>query len=235
MDIVAEIVRSLEEDIARLAPGDRIPSEHDLMTRFGATRASVRRAIEVLESRFLVRRSQGAGTFVNRRIDLVLAPDRAPSLHEAVAASGSVARTFVIGTERRAAPEDIAARLGAAAGAELTRLTRLGYIDDDPATCGEEWLAPGALDVADLHLKTVESLTEVLRASGADPVRARSRVSTAFAPPEVAERFTARDPVPVWHIETLTTDGRGGRPLMFSRAWTRQDRVRVVVEYEPVP
>ncbi len=232
MDTVGEIARSLEEQVSRLEPGDRLPSEHTLMTRFGATRSAVRRAIDALESRFLVRRSQGAGTFVNRRIDLVLSPAKAPSLHEAVAAAGSEARSFVIDSDDLAAPDGVASRLGVAPGREVTRIVRLAYIDDDPATCAEEWFAPGALDVVGMRLSATPSIVQALREVGADPVRAHSRVSTAFAPPEAAARFMAGESVPVWHIETLTTDGRGGDPLMFSRSWVRQDRVRVVVEYE---
>lgn len=233
MDTVGEIARSLEEQVSRLEPGGRLPSEHALMRHFGATRSAVRRAIDVLETRFLVRRSQGSGTFVNRRIDLVLSPSKAPSLHEAVSAAGSEARTFVIESDDRPAPAGVAGRFGIPPGAEITRIARLSYVDDDPTTCAEEWFAPGALDVVGARLSATPSIVQALRDVGADPVRAHSRVSTAFAPEHVAERFMAGDLVPVWHIETLTTDGHGGSPLMFSRSWMRQDRVRVVVEYEP--
>lgn len=230
MDVVAEITCALEREVRDLPAGARLPSEHALMGRFGATRSAVRRAIEALERRYLVRRSQGAGTFVNRRIDYVISPERTPSLHETVEAAGSVCRTFVVDMAPHTPPRRVAEMIGTDPDAQLTRIIRVGYIDDEPSTYGEEWLAPGVLDVADVRLRAVESLAAVLRADGREPVRTWARASAEFAPEDVADRFGIAGPVPVWRLETLSSDGHGGSPVLFSRSWQRQDRVRVVVE-----
>lgn len=47
----------------------RIPTEPELCQRFGVSRVTVRRAVSDLEDMGLVRRQQGAGTFVTRRRD----------------------------------------------------------------------------------------------------------------------------------------------------------------------
>lgn len=47
----------------------RIPTEPELCERFGVSRVTVRRAVSDLEVMGLVRRQQGAGTFVTRRRD----------------------------------------------------------------------------------------------------------------------------------------------------------------------
>lgn len=228
-EVVGEIVEALERDMARMSPGERLPSEHALMRRFGATRAAVRRAIEHLERRYLVRRSQGAGTFVNRRIDYLLSTWHAPSMHETVTAAGAVARTFLLDVADREAPPDVADRLEAHR-APCVNLIRLGYIDGDAATYAQEWLAPGVLDEAALRLRAVESLVATLRDAGYDPSRTWSRVSPEFAPTQVEERLGTAPPTATWCVESLTRDGADGRPLLFSRSWLRQDRVRVVVE-----
>jgi DNA-binding GntR family transcriptional regulator len=49
-----------------LAPGMPLPSEPDLAEWYGVSRASVRRAREVLEGRGLVRVVPGKGTYVTR-------------------------------------------------------------------------------------------------------------------------------------------------------------------------
>ena len=49
-----------------LAPGMPLPSEPDLAEWYGVSRASVRRAREVLEERGLVRVVPGKGTYVSR-------------------------------------------------------------------------------------------------------------------------------------------------------------------------
>ncbi|WP_156759840.1 GntR family transcriptional regulator [Microbacterium karelineae] len=231
MEPVQQIADSLRNEIAGLEPGDRLPSENDLVRRFGVTRTTVRRALERLEARFLVRRVQGAGTFVHRRIDYVVSPDGAPSLHRIVESAGSTARTFLIDVDEREAPEDIRGFLGSSEGDPCTRLVRLAYIDDHVATCAEEWIAPRVLADLDVSLRAIESLSEVLIGTRRDPVRAWSRVATDFAPAPIAARLEIGDATPTWCLETLTRDGEGGPALMFSRSWLRQDRVRVVVRF----
>ncbi|MGM7680103.1 GntR family transcriptional regulator [Microbacterium sp. A94] len=228
-----DIATVLQDEIEDLPAGARLPSEHELMRRFGATRSTVRRALEHLEARFLVRRVHGAGTFVNRRIDYLLAPSLAPSLHDTVEKAGAVPRTFLLDAGTRDVPKDIADRLGIPAGEPCTRLVRVGYIDDQPSMYGEEWILPGILDHVDVSLRAIESLTEVLRGAGRNPMRAWSRASTEFPPDAAAQRLELHAPTPVWRLETLTTDGTPGAPLMFSRSWMRQDRISVVIEFEP--
>jgi GntR family transcriptional regulator of arabinose operon len=48
----------------RFAPGDRLPSDGDLATRFDASRLTVIRALKDLEHEGLVQRKAGSGTFV---------------------------------------------------------------------------------------------------------------------------------------------------------------------------
>lgn len=231
MDPAQQIADRLEKEITELRAGDRISSEHALMRRFEATRTTVRRAIETLEARFLVRRAQGAGTFVNRRIDYLVSSDGAPSLHRMVERAGAVPRTFLIDTSECAPPTDVAGFLGVAEGDACTRLVRLAYIDDQIAACAEEWIAPGVLDDVGVSLRAIESLAEVLRGTRRDPVRAWSRAATDFAPADLAARLELRETTPTWCLETLTRDGAHGSALMFSRSWLRQDRVRVVIRF----
>lgn len=227
-----EIAEALEAELERLPAGAKLPSEHTLMRRFDATRSTVRHAIEQLEARYLVRRVQGSGTYVNRRVDYLISSRLAPSLHATVERAGAEARTFLVEARPSPVPADVAAHLGVAAGHECTRLVRIGYIDDHPATVAEEWIAPGVLEHAAVTLRSIESLTEVLRGLRHEPTRAWSRVSTEFPPDDVLERLALRGPRPVWLLETLTRDVTQGAPLMFSRSRMRQDRIRVVVEFE---
>ena len=47
-----------------MAPGSKLPSEHQLAKRFGVSRSVVREAVSGLASRGMLERRQGAGTFV---------------------------------------------------------------------------------------------------------------------------------------------------------------------------
>lgn len=57
---------SLQITGGRLGPGDRLPSEADLVRRFGASRITVGRALRDLQAAGLIERRAGSGTFVRR-------------------------------------------------------------------------------------------------------------------------------------------------------------------------
>ena len=59
-----QLVDWLRVDLATKAPGDRIDSEPQLAKRFGVSRFTVTRAIEILVDEGLVNRRQGLGSFV---------------------------------------------------------------------------------------------------------------------------------------------------------------------------
>src|SRR3954452_10562881 len=58
------VIATLEAEIARAAPGTRLPSVRELMARHRAGPATVQRAIAVLAARGLVEARPGRGTFV---------------------------------------------------------------------------------------------------------------------------------------------------------------------------
>ena len=69
--LVGEIVASLSTSIrdGQLKPGDKLPSEAEIMTRFGVSRTVVRESLSRLQASSVVKTRHGIGTFV-------LAPQR---------------------------------------------------------------------------------------------------------------------------------------------------------------
>src|SRR5688572_23583787 len=63
--------------IGDLKPGDRLPAEVELSTRFDTSRATVARALRELEAKGLLNRRRGAGTFVSLpRVEMAKATHR---------------------------------------------------------------------------------------------------------------------------------------------------------------
>ena len=58
-----QVIDNLRIDIANKTPGDRIDSEPQLSRRFGVSRFTITRAIEILVDEGLINRRQGLGTF----------------------------------------------------------------------------------------------------------------------------------------------------------------------------
>ncbi len=64
--ILADDLRS-QIELGELAAGDRLPSETELATRYGFSRGTVVKAIELLVTEGVVNRKQGSGSFVSKR------------------------------------------------------------------------------------------------------------------------------------------------------------------------
>lgn len=66
--LTSQLVRSLTERVTRgeLRPGDKLPSEQELIEAFGVSRTVVREAISSLRAAGLVATQQGVGAFVQQ-------------------------------------------------------------------------------------------------------------------------------------------------------------------------
>ncbi|WP_347107912.1 GntR family transcriptional regulator [Paenarthrobacter sp. S56] len=62
--VYQQVAEVLTEEVNRLEPGARIPTEESLMEQYGISRTTIRKAIETLVSKGLLVRRQGKGTFV---------------------------------------------------------------------------------------------------------------------------------------------------------------------------
>lgn len=118
-------LRAILVDLAEnhLGPDAPIPSERDLMSRFGVSRATVREAIGQLVSEGRLYRIHGKGTFVGReRVESQL---HLASFTEDMRRRGLDPATLVRSVVEQEASEPVRAALGLAAGEHVWRLERL--------------------------------------------------------------------------------------------------------------
>jgi len=134
----------------RWPAGALMPSEAELVQRFGVSRMTVGRALRELQAEGLVRRSQGVGTFA-APLHRVASTLTIRDLHEEIEAGGHIHSAEVHLAREEPAPLAVAERLGLAAGDAAFHTLIVHRRDGLPLQCEDRWVnpaaAPGYLDV----------------------------------------------------------------------------------------
>lgn len=116
----------------------RLPSEHDLMRRFGVSRVTVRQAIDLLIKEGLVVRKQGKGTYLAGAV-VRHGLQELRGFYDVMAAQGLEPETRLLKFEPAEPPPGVLARLGPQGGS-LMRLQRLYSLDGAPLGLATTWL-----------------------------------------------------------------------------------------------
>lgn len=133
--LYVRIERFLRDEIGsgRLRPGDRTPSEHELASRFGTTRATVTRALQTLAFERLIVRRSGSGTFVaDQTFSAPIDSSHVRSFEEQIVAAGACVDYEVIGFNHRVAAPPEAAALHLDVKGKIYGLDRLRIVDERP-------------------------------------------------------------------------------------------------------
>ncbi|MEV0369093.1 GntR family transcriptional regulator [Streptomyces sp. NPDC050636] len=207
-------------------PGDAIPSERTLCTRFGVSRPTLRAAVDDLVASGVLVREHGRGVFVAPgKITQELVPgQRVCSVPQAngVWTSRLLAFTTVqagarVGRKLRLSPAD-----------RIYSASRLRLVDDAPIAIEHLHLPAGLLP--ELSARELEEGHLYAHLRERHGVRVHEAVQSIE--PTVANEAEARlldVPVlsPALLFERLTTDA-AGRPVEYVRSVYRGDRYRIV-------
>ncbi|GAC1401912.1 MAG: GntR family transcriptional regulator [Ktedonobacteraceae bacterium] len=119
--------------------GDRLPSETDMIQRYGVSRITVRQALSELEREGVVVRRHGRGTYVadrNIEQDLVRLTDFVEDMEQA----GLTPSSQVLRLKREVATAYIAEALQVSIGEEVMLIERLRLADERPIAYDSTWL-----------------------------------------------------------------------------------------------
>ena len=134
----------------RWAPGELMPSEAELVARFGVSRMTVNRALRELQSEGLVDRVQGVGTFA-ARLNRVSSTLTIRDLHDEITERGHRHEARVVLAREELAPAALADQLGLAPGATVFHTLIVHAEDGMPLQCEDRYVnpacAPGYLSV----------------------------------------------------------------------------------------
>lgn len=124
--------------------GDRIPDEADLAVEFGAARATVNKALQVLADEGLLDRRRRAGTRVAvdpvRKAILTI-----PIVREQIEGAGMAYSHRIVAHRPGPLPETIARRMGTGTGAPMIHLRAVHYGNGIPFQYEDRWINPQAV------------------------------------------------------------------------------------------
>lgn len=226
-----QIAASLEAEIAGggRAAGERLPTEAVLTARFGVNRHTVRRALEDLEARGLIRVEQGRGAFVAEDVlDYRLGPRTRFS--ELIRRQNREPAGRILHMAEMPAETLLAEALGIRRGRAVLRVERLGLADGRPVVVGHHHFPLPRFAPAAEALEHDPSISAALAACGVPDYRRRSSRITARLPtPEEAELLQQSRSRPVLVAESLNVDA-AGLPVDWTLAVYAAGRVQLLVE-----
>ncbi|GAB3994133.1 GntR family transcriptional regulator [Glycomyces albus] len=172
-----------------LHPGDRLPTEDELIREFGVSRITVRHAVQNLVSRGLIVTEQGRGTFVARaRIEQPLTA--LTGFVEDMEAVGLGASARLVTSEVRPLDRETAAALDLPTGTKARFIERVRLAEGHPVSFDRTWL-PGAIGARvaaeDLSEEPIFRLLE--ERFGIPLVEATYRLEAMTADDELAARL----------------------------------------------
>ena len=225
------IREELESDLAsgRFKPGDRLPGEHALAARFGATRNTVRRALAELQAAGALRTVHGGGSFVCESPFEYELGDRTRFTENLNAQSAAGARKL-LSSRRDEADRAVADALGISPGSAVVVLELTLEIEDRIVGYGFGYYEATRFDGIDDAFRQTGSISKAQAMFGVHDYR---RVDTSMIArmPTATEARILRQPhtVPVIEQTKINADLEG-RPVLYGVTVYAAERVRFTVK-----
>ncbi len=210
-----------------MPPHEPLPSERELMERFGVSRMTVRHALADLVQRGRVYRVHGAGTFVAEPI--VRKEMTLTSFSEDMAARGLLASSLLLAVRTEPAGAVVGQALQVSPVDAVIHLNRLRLANDEPMCLEETYLPLAIVGNIAAELDETTSLYERLRTSaGIRIVRAEQELKPTVLSAEEAELLGVPPLSPALHMTRVTYDDRGRR-IEYAKSLYRGDRYSIEV------
>ena len=216
-------------------PDGRLPTEEELVERYGVSRITIRTALRRLEEDGLIERHRGRGTFV--RADSVAKIERHPGrllgFEQDLRRQGATPSISVLRVERVEPPAVVARLLGMRADETGYRVRRLGRVDGEALWLESRYYSePVGARLAEQDLSAA-SLTNLLeQCLGVHVAGARLRVEAGSANARQARELEVRKGHPLLVNQFAFMDMEG-RALEVLHAAFRGDRYAFSFDLSP--
>ncbi|MFF5229359.1 GntR family transcriptional regulator [Dactylosporangium sp. NPDC000521] len=211
--------------------GALLPSERVLAERFGVARMTVRGSIDALESRGMVRRVPGRGTFVQH--PTLTHSEIFRSFSEDMRMRGMTPGAKSYRVRTRPATRLVAANLDIAPGDPAHYIERIRTADGIPMALERTNLAAARFPSLLKVMERDDSLYEVLsRVFGVRLESARQTVTIARLTDTEAQRLEVGEGSPAFLIERISVDNMG-KVVEYGRSLYRGDRYAIQMHVSP--
>jgi GntR family transcriptional regulator, phosphonate transport system regulatory protein len=209
-------------------PGDRLPTESALASRFGVNRHTVRHALAGMVEDGTITTRRGAGAFVIRpATDYPLG--RRVRFHQNLAAAGRLPEKRFLHVETRSADTEEAEALSLSAQARVHRVEGISFSDGLPIAHFISTFPADALPDLPAHLHQTGSVTQALAGCGIpDYTRASTRLSARRATAMQARHLMLREGDPILFSLSLNVDP-AGQPVEYGRTAFAGDHVTLSI------
>lgn len=217
---VRDSIRGLISE--EVAPGEQLPSEAVLATRFDVGRTTVREALKLLEQDGLVDVRHGRGRFAAAVPSLERPLTRLESVTEMMDGLGFRVTNRVLEVVRLPGTLEETGALQLTPGSEVIHLRRWRLQDAVPLIYSDDVVPAAAFPGTDSETDWSGSLLELLEARGERITSATARIRSVTLPLAVAEGLSLPAEEP-WLLMTQTNFTEGGRPVLYSHDYHRGD------------
>lgn len=227
------IVDTLSGEIAEghYRPGDKLPTEAQLASRFGVNRHTVRHAIGAMAEKGMVHSRRGSGVFVAAQ-PTEYRLGRRVRFQQNISATGQMASRKINRIETRPSDSKEAEALGIPTGDPVHVVEGVSLADGAPLAAFRSVFPAHNLPNLPSELALRQSITQALAACGVDDyTRAQTRLTAKLALPVLALTLQIKEGAPVLRSVAINVDARG-RPLEYGITWFAGDRVTLLVTPE---
>lgn len=228
--IWTSIAGALRAEIAggHYRPGDKLPTEAELATRFGVNRHTVRRALAALGQEGLTHARRGAGVFVAARpTDYPIG--RRVRFHQNLSAAGQSPAKEILRLETRPADAQEAEALALDAGTPVHVYEGVSIADRVPIALFRSVFPAAPFPGLLAALQETRSVTAALAQQGlADYTRAHTRLTAKQATATQALHLQIAEGAPILRSVGVNIDPEG-QPVEYGHTWFAGDRVSLTV------
>lgn len=221
-----QIANNLRRQIAegRIATGEALPSERSLCESTGASRITIRKAVDQLIEEGLLFRKHGSGTFVSKRIE-VTGTYLSGFSDDARSRGQSPGSIWLMKVYANPTPDE-ATILKISTMSKVARLGRVRLSEGEPLAIEHAIVVASFLPPIE---EIDDSLYAALESCGNRPVTGRQKIRASLASPTEAGLLSIRENSEILRIERITRRADGS-VVEFTRSAYRGDRYEFVTD-----